>query len=153
MKPVKFMISGVLFFVLVGPPVGGVVFLLGIASIGPAEGFARFLPLALLYGYVGGLVPALMAGGFCCATMLAASRYLPKWANASQPIVRFALVAAVAAAFILLYLLAGLRYAKLDGPFLVYLLVLLIPFLVCASFVGWRLVPKLEWANAAGGAQ
>jgi len=117
MKPVKFMISGVLFFVLVGPPVGGVVFLLGIASIGPAEGFARFLPLALLYGYVGGLLPALMAGGFCCATMLAASRYLPKWANASQPIVRFALVAAVAAAFILLYLLApAVRQARWAVP-------------------------------------
>lgn len=154
MKPGKFMISGTLFFALVGPPVGSLTLCAIVASLGPAkgmEGLARVLLIALPYSYLPGLLPALMAGILCCSAMLAASRFLPQWAHARRPVTRSTLVAAISAVFMLIYLIPGVRVGRIDGPLLVYHLMLLVPFVICASFVNWRLLPKLEWKRAGGG--
>lgn len=143
MRGIWFLISGSLLFVLAGPPIGGMVFWAAtLATLHPppdVEKAIQLLAFVLLYCYLAGLVPALMSGVLCCAAMLAVAKLRPAWLHAGQTRRRLGVALAIG---VLPSLISGAFMAK-GSAGVIKVVTLLVPSIICAVFVGWRVMPQL----------
>ena len=143
MRGLWFLISGSLLFVLAGPPIGGMVFWAAtLATLHPppdAEKSIQLLAVVLLYCYLAGLVPALMSGVLCCAAMLAVAKLRPAWLHAGQSRRRLGVALAIG----VLPSLVSVAFTAKGSAGVISVATLLVPSIICAVFVGWRVMPKL----------
>ncbi|WP_431261052.1 hypothetical protein ACQ86G_13645 [Roseateles chitinivorans] len=153
MGALRFLFSGTLHFVAVGPLVAAMGFIAYTGFNLADNAFPLFS--VTLFSYLIGIPYALLYGSLCCLVLLAATAAWPGLAHDKRPLTRCAV--AIAIGFGVTCLLQGLQHvpALLRGAltadeawqrtdlalvFAIYLN----PTLVAAGFVGWKLVPRLR---------
>lgn len=171
MTRIKFTLSTCLLFALLGPLVAVTLTGLWLSAIKGWSYWQGGGMLVLLgFGYLSGMLQALLYGLLCCVGLLAAVRLWPGFSGDRRPWHRLLLAQAVGMVVVLL--LQGpslyLRGSKLvpsgehfwanlsrmwrlevmEGTMLIgiapFLAWYLVPTLVCVSVVGWRFVPLLR---------
>jgi hypothetical protein len=152
----RFLVSGTLHFVAIGPFVAALGFIVYTGFNLADNAFPLFS--ITLFSYLIGLPYALLYGFLCCLVLLALTAIWPALAHSSRPLTQCAI--AIAVGFGVTGVLQCLRYvpALLRGALTVeeawgrtdlalVFAIYLNPTLVAAGFVGWKLVPKLRKAH------
>lgn len=153
MTALRFLFSGTLYFVAIGPLVAALGFHIH-TGFKLADGAFPIVAVQI-FSYLLGLPYALLYGFLCCLALLALTAIWPGLAHEKRALSRGA--AAIAVGVGVTGLLQSLQYVPslLRGALTVdeawqrldlamVLAIYLSPTLVSASLVGWKLVPKLK---------
>lgn len=153
MNSFRFLISGTLLFVAIGPLVASLGFIAS-ARINLIDDPFPLLSVTSL-SYLVGLPYTLLHGGVYCLALLGTTAALPGLAREDHPLTRSALAIAVGLVVVSLLqvlpflppLLRGVTTVSEAWRALDLAMVnaiYLTPTLVCAGFIGWKLLPRLQ---------
>ena len=153
MSSLRFLVSGTLYFVALGPLVASLGFIASARINLIADPFPLLSITSL--SYLVGLPYALLHGGVYCLALLGATAALPDLAREDRPLKRCAL--AITVGLMVVSLLQALPFippllrgtTTLDEAWrgldlAMVNAIYLIPTVVCAGFVGWKLLPQLQ---------